>query len=124
MRSAKPIAWTGPMSLSTWAWMAAVTRGWVWPSDVTAMPLAKSRYALPAVSYRRWPIAVRPAAVHVAAEHRGHVGRGHGREVEGASSSVVFTRIEYRERPWPAQARGLRRMISALSRPANEVHAR
>ena len=54
--SAKPIACTGPMSRSTWAWIAAVTRGWVCPSAVTAMPLAKSRYALPAVSYRRWPI--------------------------------------------------------------------
>ena len=41
--SAKPMAWTGPISLSTWAWIAAVTRGWVWPSAVTAMPFAKSR---------------------------------------------------------------------------------
>ena len=41
--SAKPIAWTGPVSLSTWAWIAAVTRGWAWPRAVTAMPLAKSR---------------------------------------------------------------------------------
>ena len=41
--SAKPIACTGPMSRSTWAWIAAVTRGWVCPRAVTAMPLAKSR---------------------------------------------------------------------------------
>ena len=41
--SAKPRAETGPISRSTWAWMAAVTRGWTWPSAVTAMPLAKSR---------------------------------------------------------------------------------
>ena len=54
--AANPIACTGPISRSTWAWMAAVTRGWVWPSAVTAMPLAKSRYARPAVSYSRWPI--------------------------------------------------------------------
>ena len=43
------------MSLSTWAWIAAVTAGWWWPRAETAIPLAKSRYALPAVSYRRWP---------------------------------------------------------------------
>ena len=41
--SAKPIACTGPVSRSTCAWIAAVTRGWVCPSAVTAMPLAKSR---------------------------------------------------------------------------------
>ena len=45
--SEKPIAWTGPMSRSTCAWTAAVTRGWAWPSAVTAMPLAKSRYSRP-----------------------------------------------------------------------------
>ena len=39
----KPIALIGPISLSTCAWIAAVTRGWRWPSAVTAMPLAKSR---------------------------------------------------------------------------------
>ena len=55
MDSAKPMAWTGPMSRSTWAWMAAVTRGWVCPRAVTAMPLAKSRKLLPAVSNSRWP---------------------------------------------------------------------
>ena len=38
-----PIALIGPISLSTWAWIAAVTRGWAWPSAVTAIPLAKSR---------------------------------------------------------------------------------
>ena len=54
--SLKPIAWTGPISRSTWAWIAAVTRGCVWPSDVTAIPLAKSRYSRPAVSYSRWPM--------------------------------------------------------------------
>ncbi len=27
--SANPIAWTGPISRSTCAWIAAVTRGWV-----------------------------------------------------------------------------------------------
>ena len=53
--SEKPIAWTGPVSRSTWAWMAAVTRGWACPSAVTAIPLAKSRYSRPAVSYSRWP---------------------------------------------------------------------
>ena len=41
--SAKPIAETGPISRSTWAWMAAVTRGCAWPRAVTAIPLAKSR---------------------------------------------------------------------------------
>ena len=41
--SAKPSAETGPMSLSTCAWTAAVTRGCAWPSEVTAIPLAKSR---------------------------------------------------------------------------------
>ena len=41
--SAKPIAWTGPISRSTCWWIAAVTRGWAWPKAVTAMPLAKSR---------------------------------------------------------------------------------
>ncbi len=41
--SVKPERGTGPMSRSTWAWMAAVTRGWAWPSAVTAIPLAKSR---------------------------------------------------------------------------------
>jgi hypothetical protein len=41
--SAKPIAEIGPMSRSTCAWMAAVTRGWACPSAVTAIPLAKSR---------------------------------------------------------------------------------
>ncbi len=51
--SANPSAWTGPMSLSTWAWMAAVTRGWVCPRAVTAIPFAKSRNARPDVSYRR-----------------------------------------------------------------------
>ena len=39
--------WPRPLqtcrSWSTWAWMAALTRGWAWPSEVTAMPLAKSR---------------------------------------------------------------------------------
>ena len=39
----KPIALIGPTSLSTCSWIAAVTRGWRWPSAVTAMPLAKSR---------------------------------------------------------------------------------
>ena len=53
--SAKPSAETGPMRRSTWAWMAAVTRGCAWPRAVTAIPLAKSRYALPSVSYSRWP---------------------------------------------------------------------
>ena len=38
-----PIALIGPISLSTWAWIAAVTRGCRWPSAVTAMPFAKSR---------------------------------------------------------------------------------
>ena len=41
--SVKPMAEIGPMSRSTWAWMAAVTRGCAWPSAVTAIPLAKSR---------------------------------------------------------------------------------
>ena len=41
--SVKPIALIGPISLSTWAWIAAVTRGWAWPSAVTAIPFAKSR---------------------------------------------------------------------------------
>ena len=41
--SVKPIAEIGPISLSTWAWIAAVTRGWVCPSAVTAIPFAKSR---------------------------------------------------------------------------------
>ena len=41
--SVKPIALIGPISRSTWAWIAAVTRGWAWPSAVTAIPLAKSR---------------------------------------------------------------------------------
>ena len=41
--SVKPSALTGPISRSTWAWIAAVTFGWAWPSAVTAMPLAKSR---------------------------------------------------------------------------------
>ncbi len=48
--SENPIAWTGPISRSTWAWIAAVTRGWAWPRVVTAIPLAKSRYSRPAVS--------------------------------------------------------------------------
>ena len=39
----KPIAPVGPMSRSTWAWIAALTAGWWWPSAVTAIPLAKSR---------------------------------------------------------------------------------
>ena len=39
----KPIALIGPTSRSTWAWIAAVTRGCTWPSAVTAMPFAKSR---------------------------------------------------------------------------------
>ena len=43
MGSVKPTALIGPMSLSTWAWIAAVTRGWTCPSAVTAMPFAKSR---------------------------------------------------------------------------------
>ena len=54
--SANPSAETGPMSLSTWAWMAAVTRGCACPSEVTAIPLAKSRYARPSLSYSRCPI--------------------------------------------------------------------
>ena len=41
--SVNPIALIGPTSLSTWAWIAAVTRGWTWPSAVTAIPFAKSR---------------------------------------------------------------------------------
>ena len=41
--SVKPMAEIGPMSLSTWAWIAAVTFGWAWPSAVTAIPFAKSR---------------------------------------------------------------------------------
>ena len=41
--SVNPRALTGPTSLSTWAWMAAVTRGWTCPSALTAIPLAKSR---------------------------------------------------------------------------------
>ncbi len=41
--SVKPSALTGPISLSTCAWMAAVTRGWTCPSALTAIPLAKSR---------------------------------------------------------------------------------
>jgi hypothetical protein len=36
-----PIALTGPISRSTCAWMAAVTRGSRWPSAVTR-PMAKS----------------------------------------------------------------------------------
>jgi hypothetical protein len=43
MGSVKPIAEIGPTSRSTWAWIAALTRGWACPSAVTAMPLAKSR---------------------------------------------------------------------------------
>ena len=38
-----PIAPVGPMSRSTWAWIAALTAGWAWPSAVTAIPFAKSR---------------------------------------------------------------------------------
>ena len=38
-----PIALIGPISRSTWAWIAAVTRGCAWPRAVTAIPLAKSR---------------------------------------------------------------------------------
>ena len=41
--SVNPIALIGPISRSTWAWIAAVTRGWAWPSAVTAIPFAKSR---------------------------------------------------------------------------------
>ena len=41
--SVKPMALIGPISRSTWAWIAAVTRGWTWPSAETAMPFAKSR---------------------------------------------------------------------------------
>ena len=41
--SVNPSALIGPMSRSTWAWIAAVTFGWTWPSAVTAMPFAKSR---------------------------------------------------------------------------------
>jgi len=53
--SANPSAETGPISRSTCAWMAVVTAGWACPSDVTAIPLAKSRYARPSLSYNRCP---------------------------------------------------------------------
>ncbi len=37
------------------SWMAPVTRGWQWPSAVTAMPLVKSRYSRPSLSHTRTP---------------------------------------------------------------------
>ena len=48
--SANPTALIGPTMRSTCAWIAALTFGCPWPSAVTAIPLAKSRYALPLVS--------------------------------------------------------------------------
>ena len=40
------------ISLSAWSLIAAVTAGWWWPSEVVAMPQAKSRKPRPAESYR------------------------------------------------------------------------
>jgi len=46
--------------------MAPVTTGWQWPSEVTAMPVVKSRYSRPSESHTRVPsprtirIGVRP----------------------------------------------------------------
>ena len=31
------------VAIASYEWMAALTLGWAWPSEVTAMPLAKSR---------------------------------------------------------------------------------
>ena len=75
---------------------AAVTRGWAWPSAVTAIPFAKSRYSRPAVSYRRWPTPWRPAAVHVAAEDRRDVGAARGRRGR-ARDRRSCSSAEYRE---------------------------
>ena len=65
----KPIAVIGPMSLSTWAWIAAVTRGWACPSAVTAIPFAKSRYG-------RAVGVVQAMALAVAPRRAGSSGRG------------------------------------------------
>ena len=66
--------------------------GVAWPSAVTAIPFAKSRYARPAVSYRRWPL---PWSSCGPSSGRGPAtcGRGEGREVEGEASVVSSRRV-------------------------------
>ena len=106
--SLKPIAWTGPISRSTCAWIAAVTRGCAWPSDVTAIPLAKSRYSRPAVSYSRWPIAVATSCGPCTGRAPATCWARRGPRDRGPRDRRWCPRPEYRERQArsrPASAR-------------------
>ena len=96
----KPIALIGPMSRSTWAWIAAVTRGWRMAErrDRDAVREVEVRPAVRVV--QPMPFAVAPVAHEVAAED-GRQVRG-GRPSAGRVPRRVLAAPDAPARPGPA----------------------
>ena len=94
MGSVKPTALIGPISLSTWAWIAAVTRGWAWPERRDRDAVREVEVGAPVRVVQAVPLAVAPVALEVAAQD-GRQVRGEGRRSRRRRSRVGPSR-EYR----------------------------